>query len=130
MNKNGDGILYSVGYTYYYDDIEEFRGNTFDRFAGAAIPSDRKLGWIVPDSLQDRWKLKIGKSQREIHNLFCGIEEIDMFIHGSEHSHPYMMFEYEIAREWISENGVILSDDINQSLAFDVFNRVRDTRWG
>jgi hypothetical protein len=131
MRRNGSGRLYSVDYPYYSSDsIEKFRDDTYEQFAGAAVPGDKQPGWIVPESLKDRWELKLGKSQRELPNLFCSLDEVNVFIHDSEHSHPCMMFEYEIAWEWLSKGGVIISDDINQSLAFDIFNRVRNTKWG
>lgn len=42
-----------------------------------------------------------------------------------------MMFEYELAYEWLAEGGVLLSDDISWNDAFDIFVDVRTpTHWG
>jgi hypothetical protein len=41
-----------------------------------------------------------------------------------------MMFEYELAHEWVEDGGVILSDDIGWNEAFSVFTSVRNPSWG
>lgn len=129
MNENGH--LYSIDYPFRADEsLEEFRQETFDNYAGAAIPSDKEPGWIIPDQLRDRWDLIIGKSQRELPLLLSELESIDMFIHDSEHSHPCMMFEYELGYEWLSDGGILLSDDINWNDAFSVFTTVRSPECG
>jgi hypothetical protein len=53
-----------------------------------------------------------------------------MFVHDSEHSHPCMMFEYELAFEWLDDGGLLLSDDITWNDAFSVFTDVREPEHG
>lgn len=113
LNQNDNGTLYSVDYPFHADeDLDEFRSQTFDGYGGAAIPADKDPGWIIPEPLRDRWELTIGKSQRELPNILALNEPIDLFLHDSEHSHPCMMMEFEMAGEYLEEDGIILADDI------------------
>jgi hypothetical protein len=41
-----------------------------------------------------------------------------------------MMFEYELAYEWLDEDGVILSDDIGWNDAFSIFADIRKPDFG
>lgn len=131
LAENESGRLYSIDYPYRADEsLDEFRDDTFEQYGGAAIPSDKDPGWIIPKSLRERWELRLGKSQVQLPPLLEELEDVDLFIHDSEHSHPCMMFEYEIAWHHMEEDGVILSDDISWNSAFEVFCEVRNPVWG
>jgi len=131
IQKNESGRLYSIDYPFRADEsLAEFRQETFDNYGGAAIPNDEDPGWIIPTELRSHWDLIIGKSQKELPKLITELESVDLFIHDSEHSYPCMMFEYELAYEWLSDSGMILSDDITWNDAFDVFTDVRNPKWG
>lgn len=131
LAENGSGLLYSVDYPYHADEpLDEFRDDTFDEYGGAAIPSDKDPGWIIPERLRERWELRVGKSQVRLPPLLEELEDLDLFIHDSEHSHPCMMFEYEISWHKMGSGGVILSDDITWNSAFEVFCKVRKPVWG
>jgi hypothetical protein len=131
LRENNGGELYSVDYPLRADEsLEEFREETFEGYGGAAIPSDKEPRWIIPDELRTQWNLTIGKSQRELPRIVTELNTLDLFIHDSEHSHPCMMFEYELAYEWLEEGGVILSDDITWNDAFSVFTDVREPKFG
>lgn len=131
LNKNGSGHLYSIDYPFRADEsLEEFQQETFENYGGAAIPSDKEPGWIIPDELRSQWDLIIGKSQRELPQLLTELGTLNLFVHDSEHSHPCMMFEYELAYEWLEPGGLILSDDISWNDAFDVFTETRGVKHG
>jgi len=131
LKKNDSGQLYSIDYPFRADEsLKEFRQETFENYGGAAIPSDKEPGWIIPEQLRSQWELIIGKSQRELPQLIIELDALDLFVHDSEHSHPCMMFEYELAYEWLDEGGLILSDDITWNNAFDVFTEIRDGTHG
>jgi predicted O-methyltransferase YrrM len=131
IQKNESGKLYSIDYPLRANEsLEEFRRETFDQYGGAIIPHDKEPGWIIPDSLKHNWELILGKSQRELPRLIIELDNLDLFIHDSEHSHPCMMFEFELAFEWLTENGVILSDDISWNSAFSTFTNIRDLKNG
>jgi len=131
LKQNGNGRLHSIDYPFYADEsLDEFRKETFDGYGGAAIPRDKEPGWIIPDELRDNWELTIGKSQRKLPEVIADEGVFDVFLHDSEHSHPCMMFEYEIANEWLSDGGYIISDDISWNQAFSTFVDVRNLDWG
>lgn len=131
LQNNGAGELHSIDYPYRAEEsLAEFRAETFEEYGGAAIPSDREPGWIIPDELRGRWDLTIGKSQRELPQLLPELGGMDLFVHDSEHSHPCMMFEYELAHEWLTDGGVFLSDDITWNDAFETFTETRNADWG
>jgi hypothetical protein len=131
LRENGCGELHSIDYPLMADEsLKEFRQETFEGYSGAAIPSDKQPGWIIPNELRTQWNLTVGKSQRELPELLTELDTLDFFIHDSEHSHPCMMFEYELAYEWLKEGGVILSDDITWNNSFSIFCAVREPEFG
>lgn len=126
VQRNGFGRLYSVDFPYRANEsLEDFRQGTFDRYGGAAIPRDKEPGWIIPAELRSSWELHVGKSQRELPRILLQLDGIDFFVHDSEHSAPCMMFEYEMAWEWLRPGGVIVSDDIDWNDAYATFCSVR-----
>jgi len=128
LNENGSGHLYSIDYPYYSDEsLEDFREKTFEHYGGAAIPSDKEPGWIVPSNLRTRWSLIEGKSQDELPDLLRKLESVDLFIHDSEHSYDCMIFEYSTVWPSISEGGLLISDDIEWNTAFADFSKKIET---
>ena len=126
LEENDAGHLYSIDYPYRADEsLAEFRAETFDDYGGAAIPADKDPGWIIPEELRDRWTLRLGKSQRKLPELVTEVGDFGMFFHDSEHSAPCMMFEFELAWEWLEPGGVIVSDDITWNWSFPTFVEVR-----
>lgn len=122
LEMNGSGHLYSVDLPLRADEsVSEFRDETFDDNPATTIPAGRDSGWIIPDSVQGRWTLEMGKSQRLLPGILEASEPLDVFIHDSEHSFPCMLFEYEIAWEHLREGGLLISDDTNQNDAFEKF---------
>lgn len=131
LAANDTGQLYSVDYPFRADEsLAEFRAETFDGYGGAAIPADKDPGWIVPERLKSRWELRIGKSQRKLPALITEVGSCDLFIHDSEHSHPCLMFELELAYEWLRPGGLILADDISWNNAFSAFTAERGGQHG
>ncbi|MEF8830716.1 MAG: class I SAM-dependent methyltransferase [Halobacteriales archaeon] len=134
LEDNGYGQLYSVDYPFRADEsLAAFRSETWSGSGGMAIPADEDPGWVIPDDAEyrDRWSLRLGKSQRELPRLLTEIDGPDLFFHDSEHSLPCMLFELELANEWVGKGGVIVVDDVQWNHAFDSFTSVRDPgRWG
>jgi len=132
LAANNHGQLYSVDYPFRPSDtLEEFQEKTYEGFQGGAmLPAGEDPGWIIPDSLYKRWSLIIGKSQATLPELVVDIDEISLFVRDSEHSIPAMMFEFELAWEWLSDDGIVISDDIRWNDAFDTFASVRGARSG
>jgi hypothetical protein len=131
LDENGTGQLYSIDYPFRASEsLEEFRAETYEQFGGAVIPHDKDPGWIIPDELRARWDLTLGKSQRALPRLVTTLDSIELFVHDSEHSHPCMTFEFELAHEWVDDGGLVLADDIDWNDAFSQFVDIRNSEWG
>jgi len=131
LDANNHGSLYSIDYPFRADEnLEDFRAETYREFGGAAIPSDQEPGWIIPNTLIHRWELQTGKSQRELPKLLSQIDEIDWFVHDSEHSTPCTLMEMELGYERLSETGILFVDDISWTDAFEIFVSERDCSSG
>ena len=90
------------------------------QFDGILLPSDKPVGWLVPDELRGRWTLKIGSS-KQLLQPSLGKEEVDVFLHDSEHSYENMMFEFETVWQRLRNGGVIISDNVEWNKSFGVF---------
>lgn len=97
---------------------------------GARLVPDREPGWIVPDRLRDRWALTAGRSQRELPRLLADLGGIDVFLHDSEHSVSGMLFEFDLAYEWLRPGGLVLSSHVEWNDAFETFVEERDCEHG
>lgn len=129
LEQNERGELHSIDLPFYSDvPMERRREQTHPELGRADIPSDKEPGWLVPNRLRKRWEFYEGKSQRLLPAVISD-HPPDIFIHDSEHSHPAMMFELEIA--WHAmESGLIICDDITWNDAFEVFTDVRANEYG
>ena len=132
IDNNQKGKLYSIDYPTFSDDpAPEFQKDNYpESHVFSAIPKDKEPGWVVSDELTEYWELQLGKSQRKLPPLLRDLDEIDLFIHDSDHTFPCMMFEYELVWEYLNTGGVILSDDIDSNDAFDVFGQSRASKYG
>ncbi len=107
LNRNNHGILYSL-------DLPR-------EISSAGIPSDKEIGWLVPDRLRQRWELILGDSKEMLPKLLSECKEIDIFLHDSEHSYEHMIFEFRTAWKYLTDKGILLSHDIDQNKAFEDF---------
>jgi predicted O-methyltransferase YrrM len=125
LYENGNGTLLSIDKPVYLDlTLEELQHSNRD-LSGWKIPADKSPGWIIPNHLRNRWELFEGKSIDVLPNL--DIENnIDIFIHDSEHTTTNMLFEYIVAYHNLHDGGYIISDDISHSEAFRIFCTERD----
>lgn len=85
------------------------------------LPEGKGSGWIVPDELKNRHELIIGKSSEFLPPLLESLQEMNIFMHDSEHSYENMIWEYETAWPYIRSGGLLLSDDIRNNAAFSDF---------
>lgn len=86
-----------------------------------ALPPEREPGWIIPENLRDRWELRTGRSQRELPGLLAELGGMDFFLHDSEHSTAAMLFEFDLAWEWLRPGGLLVSHHVDWNEAFDTF---------
>jgi len=91
--------------------------------AGQILRDGKATGWLVPDILKKRWTLIFGSSKEELPQLLVRLRKIDIFFHDSEHTYGNMMFEFNTVRDYLDKKGLVISDDITDSDAFDTFCR-------
>lgn len=134
LSRNRTGTLYSIDAgrqlleEHDGSDHAERRAAFYERSrpscaeAGShVIPGGRRPGWIVPSDLEDRWELTIGRSRRVLPTLLADVGDVSLFYHDSEHSMARMLFEFELAWEWLESGGVLLSHHIEHNDAFETF---------
>lgn len=125
LRRNGTGHLYSVDLPEVAGDIEGGR-QFWSGKGGAVVPPGRPSGWLVPEKLQDRWTLCLGRSADVLPGLVNRLSQIDLFIHDSEHSLENQMLEFGLAWRHLCSGGLLAASDINCSSAFLQFRE--DTR--
>ena len=122
LERNGSGELHSIDLPEVAG--EEYAKETFwDGKGGAVIPPGKEPGWMVPAELRRRWHLVLGRSQDELPALLERVDEIDLFMHDSEHSYECMRFEFASAWSALRAGGVLIADDVNVNSAWDEFTR-------
>lgn len=94
------------------------------------LPPDRDPGWIIPDDLRDRWTLTTGRSQRQLVERLGELDGFDLFLHDSERTTSCMLFEFELAWEWLRAGGIGLSYHIDQNDGFRMFVSERECDYG
>lgn len=75
------------------------------------LPVSEGPGWLIPDELKSRWRLNIGDARRLLPVLARRYTPIDIFIHDSDHIPEFQMFEYQTVRPFLSDTGLLLTDD-------------------
>ena len=75
-------------------------------------------GFIIPQSLKDRFELIIGDSNVVLPNLNI---EIDLFVHDSEHTIQHVQSELNLIWNKLSSEGIAFVDDIDWSNGFFTF---------
>ena len=95
MKKNGHGKLHSI-------DIAD------------------NVGKLLTEEEREDWALHVlGSPQRKsFSSIVDSVSPLDLFVHDSDHTYGWQMFEFRVAHKALSEQGILLSDDIDHSLAF------------
>ena len=111
LDDNKTGKLYSVdtpNITYRKD------GGTHSDL----LPKGQEPGFIVPQSLRQRWSLTLGTSRQRLPQILHQMGHIDLFHHDSEHSYETMTYEYQTVWPYLRQGGLLLSDDVSWNKAF------------
>jgi predicted O-methyltransferase YrrM len=119
MADNQLGKLYSIDIPNY--ELEYFPkiGKNSVRF----LPDGVQTGFAVPDRLKLRWELRVGKAQHVLQALLDEVGKIDLFLHDSEHTYANMMLEFRVAWDHLTNDGLLLADDVSWNKAFSHFAR-------
>jgi hypothetical protein len=115
LQRNGDGgHLDSIG-------IDVF-GLTKDRLDDPAGMGGRRIGWLIPPSLQSNWSLHLGTSEEHLPKLLAArTGPLDVFLHDSLHKYPTMRWEYTTAWPRIPVGGFLASHDVHANRAWPEF---------
>ena len=118
LKRNGRGRLYSVDFPGHYTfQLEKDLRDTMPDTEGY------RVGWLVPEKLRQNWSITLGDSNSELPNLLRHIGTADIFLHDSLHTYEHMMFEFQSVWPHIARGGLLLSDDVEASLAERAFER-------
>ena len=119
IKKNGKGKLISVDLPALassggFDEI-----NPFDSGDHIQLPEGKDPGWIVPNYLKENWTLRLGESKKLLPEIFSS-NQVDIFLHDSDHSVSNMDFEFNLAYESL-DKGYIFADNIHWNSSFNNF---------
>jgi predicted O-methyltransferase YrrM len=117
LAANGSGTLHSI-------DLPNVQKDS-------VLPEGRSSGWIVPQTLRDRWQLQLGDSRTLLPALLATLDHVDFFFHDSDHSYEAMSFEFEQVFPKLRIGALVMSDDTHLHTAWDDFcatHRLSPTR--
>jgi predicted O-methyltransferase YrrM len=78
----------------------------------------KEIGGLVPQRLRSRWQLLIGNSADILPRLAMHSNNVDLFLHDSNHSYQFMTFEFRTMWPLIRPGGFLCSDDIGENGAW------------
>lgn len=105
MRENKKGHLYSSDMPYAKLNNEDF------------------VGCVVPTELRDRWTLSRKPDRDVLPELLATIGSLDVIHHDSDKSYDGRMFVYQSGWAKLRPGGLLLSDDVEDNLAFRDFAR-------
>jgi len=85
------------------------------------LPPGKRVGWVLPPWLRERWHLHVGNALQELPRLLDELGKIDVFVHDSLHTYDHMMFEFRCAYQFLRPGGLLISDDVLWNRAFKDF---------
>lgn len=106
--------------------LSALRANDGGRLYSIDLPPLTK-GWAeqsgvaVEPELKSQWSYVRGSTRRRLPPLLATLDGIDVFVHDSLHTFQTMTFEFQCAWRSLRPGGVIISDDIDDNLAFEAF---------
>ena len=105
MMKNGHGTLHSV-------DISD------------------NVGQLLTEEERTHWSLHVLTSPQRLSfsRIVDAVSPIDMFLHDSDHTYGWAAFEYKIAHEQLGREGILLSDDVDHSMAYLDYCKARNRK--
>ena len=98
--------------------LEAMEKNSKGMLFSAEISND--VGDLIPLRLRKRWQLIVDAPDKVLEKAIKTIkrDQIDMFMHDSDHSYVSMTNEFNAIKSHMSINGLVLSDDIEENNAF------------
>jgi len=110
MKMNGGGTLYSSDFPYF------------------RLPDPEKLiGIVVPNALKSNWKLFIEGDETNLRKIRNLVEQVHLFHYDSDKSYAGRRFAMEILEGWLSQDGIILMDDIQDNSFFHDYAMIKNS---
>lgn len=108
-----------------YHILSALRMNDMGGLYSVELPTLRlgarkKTGELVPTSLRSNWTLIFGPAEREIKKRSKELQELDMFIHDSNHTYLNQVTEYRLALNMLNKGGILVSDDVDNDAFIEV----------
>jgi predicted O-methyltransferase YrrM len=128
LRKNEEGRLVSIDMPGYDTILAQKHVPLYSPETIVPVEESFRTGWIVPHRLRSRWKLEVGLTSEVLPRVLEEVEEVDVFLHDSEHTYENMMWEYAGVWPFLSRGGLILSHDISWNSAFFDFSRKVERR--
>ena len=79
---------------------------------------DSLVGLAVPADLRDRWSLRRGADREELPAAIADTRPIDLAHYDSDKSYAGRRWAYPLIWEGLRQGGLLMSDDIEDNLAF------------
>lgn len=118
LRDNGEGRLSSID-----QPARRSMPASTDRMRFSTLPTGCEPGWLIPDDLRERWRLRLGPSQEMLPLWLEELGDIDFFLHDSLHTRAHMLWEYTTVWPALAPGGLLVSDDVFWSRAFFQFAR-------
>lgn len=119
------GVLYGAFDTFILAALEQNDCGELHSLDLPGSPDDFEYGYLIPDSLRDRWTLHLGDAKAELEPLLSRLD-VDLFLHDSKHTRDHMLFEYETAADHLSTGDIIASHDVPLTTAWRRFCSTND----
>ena len=119
-NKKGKLISIDLPFQWYTYGANELHLDS--------LPPGKMPGYIIPKRLHKNWELVLGDTYQKLPEIIKKNRKIDVFLHDSEHTDKTMTFEYQTAWPSLKKNGMLLSDDIDFTKAFQNFTKSQKIR--
>ena len=85
------------------------------------LPETKTPGWAISSDLRGRHQLLLGSAEELLPQVFLDHQQVDAFLHDSDHCYSHMMFEMGLAWRFLRPGGWLLVDNIEQNLSFEHF---------
>lgn len=82
---------------------------------------NKNVGKLITENEEKRWNLNILPLRRRksvFRETIKKFENIDIFVHDSNHFYYWQIFEYRTAWKVLKDGGLLLSDDVDFSYAY------------
>jgi predicted O-methyltransferase YrrM len=112
LAKNGpDGTLKIIDQPPIFD-AENPEWTVAGKVYGAVVPAGKTSAWMVPDQYRDRMEIRNGRVNELLPKLVDGLDGIDLFCHGSDHTYQHMMSAFEEVKRKLRPGGLVVAIDV------------------